>query len=79
LIEEAKKYQVKPAVIEEGLKMAEKCTYSKIVEEQLVKAVSEKNWAAAKELYLKVTNQQVKVDPKIVNDCKNQLIKQKML
>eukprot|EP01022_Parablepharisma_sp_SALTPOND_P002364 TRINITY_DN1096_c0_g1_i1.p1 TRINITY_DN1096_c0_g1~~TRINITY_DN1096_c0_g1_i1.p1 ORF type:complete len:1297 (+),score=217.97 TRINITY_DN1096_c0_g1_i1:10066-13956(+) len=79
LIEEAKKYKVKEEVIEEGIKMAEKCNYSKSIEDQLVKALADKNWAVAKELYTKATTQQLKMDPKMLNDCKNQLAKQKML
>lgn len=79
MIEEAKKFKVKESVVEQGLKTMEKCKYSKEVEEQITKTLTEKNFAAAKELYLKAINQELKVDVKILNDCKNQLMKAKML
>ena len=78
LIEEAKKFKVNPSVVEEAVKTVEKCGYSKSVEDQITKSLGDKNWTMAKELYLKAVNQQLKVDVKILNDCKNQLTKQKI-
>ena len=79
MIEEAKKFKVKASVIEEGLKTIEKCNYSKSVEEQMTKALADKNWAVAKEFYTKAISQQLKIDAKVLNDCKNQLTKQKVM
>ena len=66
-------------MIEDGIKMAEKCLFSKTIEEQLTKSLADKNWVLAKELYTKINSQQLKVDQKLLGDCKNQLSKQKML
>jgi len=79
LIEEAKQCKVRESVIEEALKTIESYKYAKYVEEQIIKAVAEKNWPTAKELYLKATTQHIKIDQKVLNDCKNQLTKQKVL
>jgi hypothetical protein len=79
LIEEAKKFKVKAEVIEEALKTVDKCNYAKSVEEQITKSLAEKNWAVAKDLYLKAISQELKIEGKILTDCKNQLMKQKML
>jgi len=79
LIEEAKKYKVKESVIEQGIKTLEKCNYSKSIEDQITKALTDKNLNGAKDLYLKAVNQDLKIDPKILNDCKNQLLKAKLI
>lgn len=78
-MEEARSCKVRDSVIEDSLKTLENYKYAKYIEDQITKSLAEKNWPAAKELYLKATAQQLKIEQKILNDCKNQLTKQKIL
>ena len=59
--------------------MLEKLKYSKGFEDNLAKAVQEKNWEEAKRIYLQVIEEKLPIDPKIMADCKNNLVKQKMM
>jgi len=79
LIEEAKKYNVRESTIEEGTKMLEKVTYSKSIEDQIQKALADKKLELARDLYNKAIGQALKIDQKLLGDCKNQLSKAKLI
>lgn len=76
-LNDAKSALVRQVVLEGAEKKLEVLKYSKGIEEQLQAASGEKNAERMRELIAQIENENLIIEPKILNDCKNALSKMK--